>query len=185
MIWLFIAVAAVAVLAIAWFAVSMVTARLRATPSMAVFDIEEATTRLADRLPDRVTARLGYDDLRVLLRWQLTYFRERGVASYGGVDRAAERAARMNRAVVADEEDVVDEMLRRCRDEGIDADEVDIVCVVDATVEYLVDIGAVGAPVDMSQALGGGAADGTPALGVGDDGGPDHRRRDRPLDGTP
>jgi hypothetical protein len=169
-IWVFIAAGAVAVLAIAWFAVSMVTARLAATPSVAVFDIEEATTRLADQLPDRVAARLSHDDVRVLLRWQLTYFRERGVASYGGVDRAAERAARMNRAVVADEDDVVDELLRRCRNEGIDADEVDIVCVVDLTVEYLVDIGAVGAPVDLSGALGSGTAvGGTPALGPGED----------------
>jgi hypothetical protein len=168
-IWVFIAAGTIAVLAIAWFAVSMVTARLAATPSMAVFDIEEATSRLADQLPDRVAARLSHDDVRVLLRWQLTYFRERGVASYGGVDRAAERAARMNRAVVADEDDVVDELLRRCRDEGIDADEVDIVCVVDLTVDYLVDIGAVGAPVDLSGALGPGAADeDTPALGSGE-----------------
>jgi hypothetical protein len=169
-IWVFIAAGAFAVLAIAWFAVSMVTARLAATPSVAVFDIEEATARLAEQLPDRVAARLSHDDVRVLLRWQLTYFRERGVASYGGVDRAAERAARMNRAVVADEDDVVDELLRRCRGEGIDADAVDIVCVVDLTVDYLVDIGAVGAPVDLTGVLGTGA-DGTdtPALDPGDD----------------
>ncbi|MFN3216432.1 MAG: hypothetical protein ACE367_08065 [Acidimicrobiales bacterium] len=174
MIWVFIAAGAVAVLAIAWFAVSMVTARLAATPSLAVFDIEEATTRLADQLPDRVAARLSHDDVRVLLRWQLTYFRERGVASYGGVDRAAERAARMNRAVVADEDDVVDELLRRCRHEGIDADEVDIVCVVDLTVDYLVDIGAVGSPVDVSGVLGPATAgDGTPALGPGEEGDPE------------
>ena len=167
---MFIAAGSVAVLAIAWFAVSMVTARLAATPAVAVFDIEEATTRLADQLPDRVAARLSHDDVRVLLRWQLTYFRERGVASYGGVDRAAERAARMNRPVVADEDDVVDELLRRCRDEGIEADEVDIVCVVDLTVEYLVDIGAVGAPVDLSGALGTGTVgDSTVALGPGED----------------
>jgi hypothetical protein len=173
-IWVFIAAGTVAVLAIAWFAVSMVTARLAATPSVAVFDIEEATARLADQLPDRVTSRLSHDDVRVLLRWQLTYFRERGVASYGGVDRAAERAARMNRAVVADEDDMVDEMLRRCRNEGIDADEVDIVCVVDSTVDYLVAIGAIGAPVDLSGALGPGATgDSTPALGRGGDPEPD------------
>ncbi len=157
-------------LGIAWFAVSMVTARLEATPSMAVFDIEEATARLADQLPDRVSSRLSHDDVRVLLRWQLTYFRERGVASYGGVDRAAERAARMNRAVVADEDDVVDELLRRCRAEGIDADEVDIVCVVDLTTDYLIDIGAVGAPVDIAGALGTPTPDdGAAALPAGDD----------------
>jgi hypothetical protein len=172
-IWVFIAAGAVAVLVIAWFAVSMVTARLAATPSVAVFDIEEATTRLADQLPDRVAARLSHDDVRVLLRWQLTYFRERGVASYGGVDRAAERAARMNRAVVADEDDVVDELLRRCRNEGIDADAVDIVCVVDLTVDYLVDIGAVGPAVDLSGAIGPGTADDdAPALGRGEDSDP-------------
>ena len=94
MIWIFIAVGAFLILVVAWFAITLVTTKLNATPSRATFDIEEATDYIAENLPDRVAARLSHDDVRVLLRWEVTYFRERGIASFGGVDHAAERAAR-------------------------------------------------------------------------------------------
>lgn len=153
MIWVFVVVAAGLVAAIAWFAVNLVTARLGATPAMAVFDIEEATAYIADHLPDRVAGRLSHDDVRLLLRWEITYLRERGVASFGGVDHAAENAMRENRVVIADEDAVVDELLERARDEGLDIDAVDIVCVTDLTNDYLVAIGAIGAPVDTTPEL--------------------------------
>jgi len=158
MIWLFVAVAAVLVVATAWFAVNLATARLSATPAMAVFDIEEATDYVAENLPDRVAGRLSHDDVRLLLRWELTYFRERGVATFGGVDHAAEGAARRNQVVVANEDAVLDELLSRAREDGLDIDEVDIVCVTDLTSDYLVAIGAVGGAVDISGAIGSGVA---------------------------
>ena len=172
MIWIFIAVAAVLVVATAWFAVNLVSARLSATPAMAVFDIEEATDYIADNLPDRVAGRLSHDDVRLLLRWELTYFRERGVATFGGVDHAAEDAARRGRAVVAHEDGVLDELLARAHEEGLDVDAVDVVCVTDLPSDYLVAIGAVGEAVDVSGALESGAG---AELGGGDDeqGGPD------------
>ena len=151
--WLSIAIAVVVVLAIAWFAVAMVTARLDATPHMAVFDIEDATTFIAERLPDRVKNKLSYDDVHLLLRWELTYLRERGVASFGGVDHVAEDAARVDRPMVADEDELVDELLARAGAEGLDADEIDIVCVADLTTEYLVQIGAIGLEIDTAGAL--------------------------------
>ena len=87
--------------------------------------------------------------MRLLLRWELTYFRERGVASFGGVDHAAEQAARQGQSVVADEDDIVDELVTRARAEGLDVDAVDVVCVTDLTSDYLVAIGAVGMQVDL------------------------------------
>ena len=147
--WVSLAIAVVVVLVVAWFAVTLVTERLDATPSMAVFDIEEATTFIADRLPDRVAGRLSHDDVRVLLRWQLTYLRERGVASFGRVDEVAENAARSDAPMVADEDELVDELIGRARDEGLDADEIDIVCVSDLTVEYMRRIGAIGDTIDL------------------------------------
>ena len=149
MIWVFIVIGAALVLFIAWFAVSLVTARLNATPALAVFDIEEATNYIADNLPQRVQNHLSHDDVRLLLRWEITYFRERGVASFGGVDHAAERAAKQGESVVADEDDIVDELVSRAREEGLDVDAVDVVCVTDLTNDYLVAIGAVGMEVDM------------------------------------
>ncbi len=156
MVWVFAAVGAVLVVLVAWFAVTLVTTRLNATPAMAVFDIEEATEYVAENLPDRVAARLSHDDVRLLLRWELTYWRERGVASYGGVDHAAEDAARRGRSVVADEDELVDELLARAREDGLDCDAVDIVCVTDLAADYLAAIGAIGGPVDLRGAIGPG-----------------------------
>ena len=149
MIWVFIVVGAALIVFIAWFAITLVTTRLNATPTLAVFDIEEATTFIAENLPQRVQNHLSHDDVRLLLRWELTYFRERGVASFGGVDHAAERAAQQGRSVVADEDDIVDELVTRAREAGLDVDAVDVVCVTDLANDYLVAIGAVGIEVDL------------------------------------
>lgn len=153
-LWVLIAVAALLVLVVAWFAVTLVTTRMAATPTMAVFDIEEATTHVADHLPDAVTAKLSHDEVMLLLRWELTYFRERGIASFGGVDHTAEIAAMASRPVVADEDELVDELLFRAESEGLDVDAVDIVCVTDLVTDYLIAIGAVGRVVDISGAVG-------------------------------
>ena len=149
MIWVFILVGAALILFIAWFAITLVTTKLNSTPALAVFDIEEATNYIADNLPQRVQNHLSHDDVRLLLRWELTYFRERGVATFGGVDHAAERAAKQGESIVADEDDIVDELVARAREEGLDVDAVDVVCVTDLTSDYLVAIGAVGIEVDM------------------------------------
>jgi hypothetical protein len=148
MIWLFIVLSGVLVVATAWFALTLVTTKLNATPTLAVFDIEEATDYVADNLPDRVSSHVSHDDVRLLLRWELTYFRERGVASFGGIDHAAEGVAMRGRSVIADEDSIVDELLTRAHEEGLDVDAVDIVCVTDLTSDYLVAIGAVGEAVD-------------------------------------
>lgn len=153
MLWILVGLATLLVLITAWFAVTLVTTKLSATPTLATFDIEEATDYIADNLPDAVAARISHDDVRLLLRWEITYFRERGVASFGGVDEAAERAVRRNRVVVADEDAAVDELLERALDEGLDVDVVDIVCVTDLTSDYLVAIGAIGDAVDLSGAV--------------------------------
>jgi hypothetical protein len=147
--WVLLAVAAVLVVVIAWFSIAMVSARLDATPSMAIFDIEAATIYVADNLPSAVSAKLSHDDVRLLLRYEVTYLRERGVASFGNVDELAEFAASRNRPVVADEDELVDELLGRAGAEGLDIDAVDVVCVTDLVADYLVSIGAVGEAVDM------------------------------------
>jgi hypothetical protein len=151
--WVLIVIVGVSIVGIAWFAVTLVTTKLNATPTMAIFDIEEATEYIAQNLPLRVASHLSHDDVRVLLRWEITYFRERGVASFGGVDHAAQQAVRKADSVVADEDAIVDELLSRAREEGMECDAVDIVCVADLTSDYLVAIGAVGGAVDVAGAL--------------------------------
>ncbi len=157
MIWIFVAVASLLVLFTAWFAVNLVTAKLNNTPSRAFFDIEEATDYVAENVPTAVASNVSHDEVRLLLRWYLTYFRERGMATFGGVDRAAESAIRRNRPSIADEDDVVDELFERAQEEGLDLTTVDIVCVTDLAFDYMVAIGAVAETVDISGALRAGS----------------------------
>jgi hypothetical protein len=158
-------VGALVVVAIAVAAVGVTSAKLSRTPRPAVFDIEEVVAEVAGSLPDAVAARLSYDDLRLLVRWYVTYLRQRGMATYGGVDHLAERTSQAGLAVVADDDEAVDELLARAAAaaagdeswtvlgwEGIDPgsyDAVDVVCVVELVNRYLFRIGAATEAVDL------------------------------------
>ena len=109
-----------------------------------MLDIEEAVEFIADNLPKEVSMRVTHDEVRLLLRWQITYFRKRGVASYGSIDTEAEAAALRNKTVIAHEDDLVDELIRRSKKSGLELDAVDIVCVVDLGIQFLRNIGAIG-----------------------------------------
>ena len=152
MIWVFVAIAAVLTVAIAVFAVNRVTGRLAATAARSVYDIEEATEHIADRLPDKLAGKLSYEDVQAVLHWHLEYLRERGLATFGRVDLTAERARRRadddDTGAVVDEDETVDYVLARAMDSGRDIDAVDVVVVLHLEASYLRAIGAVGDELD-------------------------------------
>ena len=65
--WVYISIASVTVITLAWFFVVMVSARLRQTPAQTVLDIEEAVEFIADNLPKEVSMRVTHDEVRLLL----------------------------------------------------------------------------------------------------------------------
>ena len=91
--WPYIVIASIIVLIPSWFAVVMVSARLRNTPEQIVFDIDKATDYVADNLPEEITRKISYLDVETLIKLELTYLRQRGIASYGSVDFLAEKAS--------------------------------------------------------------------------------------------
>ena len=145
--WVYLTIAMVTVVAFAWFAVVLVSARLRQTPELTFLDIEAATEFVAENLPEEITMRLSHDDVRLLIRWELTYLRKRGIASYGDVDSVAEAAARNTEAVIADEDELVDELVRRSAKNQMNLQVIDIVCVTDLVNEYMRGIGVIGEQV--------------------------------------
>jgi hypothetical protein len=155
-IWLVWIVGTLVVVAVALGTVAVTSAKLANTPRDAYFDIEEAVVYVADRLPEVIAGRLSYDDVRLIVRWYLTYLRLRGVASYGGVDHDAERARLARQVVVAEDDEAVDELLMRAEAEGLEYEPEDLVVVVDLVNRYLLRIGSIAEPVDMSKALGPG-----------------------------
>ncbi|MEC8974967.1 MAG: hypothetical protein VX725_04315 [Actinomycetota bacterium] len=149
--WVYISIAAITVLSLAWFTVVLVSARLRQTPTLTLFDIEKAVDFIAENLPEEVATRVTHDDVRLLLRWEITYFRKRGVASYGEVDSEAEMAALRNDAIVTHEDDLVDELIKRSQIERLGLNVIDIVCVTDLANQYLKGIGAIGDEVSKAK----------------------------------
>ena len=146
MIWVFVAVAAVVVAAVARYTVATVSARLANTEAVATYDLNAATEFVHRRLPDEIAERVGIDAVALLLAWNLDHLRRRGVAAFGEADAMAGGAARRPSGSAPDE--AVDEVLRRAGAEGIAFDALDAVVVLELNARYLASIGAVGEQVD-------------------------------------
>ena len=142
--WVYIAIASIIVIALAWFSIVLVSARLRQTPTQTMLDLEKAVEYVAENLPEEITMRVTHDEVRLLLRWQITYFRKKGVASYGDIDIEAEMAALRNKVIVTHDDDLVDELIRRSEHSKLDIEVVDIVCITDLVNKYMKEIGAIG-----------------------------------------
>jgi hypothetical protein len=125
---LLIVVAAVIVFVIAAVVIGRETRRLDLESPRPVFDVDEAVAWVAERLPEDVTTRLGYDDVRLILEWSLERL------PVGGED-----------ALVGEDETVA-HLIDRGIVEGQAWSDADIWAVVVAEVSYLREIGAVGFP---------------------------------------
>src|SRR5204862_5992502 len=98
-------------------------------PKQAQFDLDEAVEYVADRLPEEVTARLSFDDVRSLLRWHLEYLRDRGVP------RRRDQAADGGPVFVEDDEGVAF-VLGRADEDGLDVTDTEVAVVLEAETQY-------------------------------------------------
>ena len=143
MIWLIVAVGAVAVVVIAFVAVGLAVGRLEQETAPAVYRLSEAVDYVADRLPDEVTARISYDDVRVVLGWHLDWFAAVGLATSHGVE-LGDPAVAVDEMAVGDTDAACDAVVARSLQEG-GPDPVDVVCILEAQLSYLAEIGALSA----------------------------------------
>ena len=146
MIWVFVAVAAVAVAAVARYTVATVSARLANTEAVATYDLGAATEFVSRGLPAEVAARIGSDTVALLLAWNLDHLRRKGVAAFGEADSLAGGYTRAPSRSEPDE--ALDELLRRAAADGVDVDALDAVVVLELNAQYLASIGAVGEQAD-------------------------------------
>ena len=141
MIWVLFLIGSVLVVGVAFVALGQTVGRLERERPPAVYDLTDAVSWIAARLPDEVTARISYDDVAQVLRWHLDWFAAQGVASRHGEELAGEGVGD-DEPVVAEEERAVDAIVARSlAAEGPDA--VDVVCILDLQMRYLELIGAV------------------------------------------
>ena len=146
MIWVFVAVAAVIVMAVAYYTVARVSARLANTEAVATYDLSAATEFVRRGLPAEIAQRVGTDAVALLLAWNLDHLRRKGVAAFGEADDMAGGFSRTARESEPDE--ALDELLRRAAAEGVAFDALDVVVVLELNAQYLASIGALGEQVD-------------------------------------
>ncbi len=136
MIWLLAGAAVVLVVVMGLVVVGRETGRLAAAARPAVFELEEAVDFIADRLPPEVAGRLTHDDVRWVLR-----------ADADLLESATEEGDRHSRLEVVEEDAAVARILAVADATGRDLADADVVSVLDARMDYLEAIGAIGPQV--------------------------------------
>ncbi len=143
MIWLIAAVGMAAVVAIAFVSVGIAVGRLEHETAPSVYRLAAAVEYVADRLPDEVTARISYDDVQTVLGWHLDWFAAVGLATSHGQE-LGDPAVAVDGMAVADTDAATDAVVARALSEG-GPDPVDVVCILEAQLAYLTEIGALSA----------------------------------------
>ncbi len=142
--WVFAAVAAVLVFAIAAGTIGREARRLDAVAPRAVYQLDEAVDFVADRLPPQSQARLTPGEVDELLRAHLRWLHEQGLQP----DRVVDTRQSIDEQVVITEDSLVAYLLAEADRLGVELlDDVDAVNVVDAHLRYFEAIGAVGPQV--------------------------------------
>ena len=143
MIWLIAAVGLAAVVAIAFVSVGIAVGRLEHETAPSVYRLAEAVDFVAEHLPDEVTARISYDDVRTVLGWHLDWFAAVGLATSHGQE-LGDPAVAVDEMAVADTDAATDAVVARSLETG-GPDPVDIVCILESQHAYLAEIGALSA----------------------------------------
>jgi hypothetical protein len=137
----FVILSAIVVFAIAAGTIGREARRLDAVAPRVVYDIEEATQFVADRLPEDTQARLTYDEVRELLRAHLAWLNTHGLQP----DKAEDQVQNISDKVVMDDTTLAAYLLSESAKRNVQVlDDVDVVHVVTAHLQYFAAIGAVG-----------------------------------------
>ena len=161
MIVLLVILAVVAVAAIALVAVGREAFTMASQPKQALFDVDEAVDFVADSIPDEISARITYDDVRAVVRWHLEH-----LASVGTPANRWE--AGRSRLVVVDDEEGAEVLMTRAIAAGLDLSPDDVAAVLAAELAYFEAIGAIGPPVPEPLELLAAEEEAKGALGPGE-----------------
>ena len=146
----FAVIAALAVFAIAAVAVGREAHRLDAIAPRVVYELDEATDFVCDRLPDESQARLTPAEVEQLLMFHMQWLHAQGLQPDAVLDRSQD----IDDTVVITEDTLTAYLLGESDRNDIDLlDDVDAVNVVTAHLEYLDVIGAVGPEAGFDDVL--------------------------------
>jgi hypothetical protein len=152
MLVVFAVLALVVVFVIAAVAIGRESSRLSAEAPRPVFDLDEAVNWVANRVPFEVSAVLSHDDVRRLLRWNLTDLQAAaavaGEEAHDGSDADTLPPSPLN---VMGEHEAVAAVRVRAEAEGLEYRDSHVQAVLGAHLAYLEVIGAVG-PAELVEA---------------------------------
>ena len=144
--WLWMVLAVICTFVIAAVSIGVVSGSLAARPRRSVYDLDEAVDFVADRLPDELTARISFDDVRNVLLFHCDYLAAKGVAS----ERTADDIG--SALVVVPDDEPTAFVLGKVEEAGLGLSDADVVTILDVELEYYRAIGAIGpelvGPVD-------------------------------------
>lgn len=144
--WVFIALSAALVLGVASYSVLRVSKRLSHTEAQSVYDIQAAVDYVLSELPDKIQLE-GYK-VEFLLSSHMDYLRVSGIANQGRADLVAVEMAEKTPKPLADENETLDFVLAQLGETQLEIEIIDVVVVLDLSMQYLVSVGAVGSPID-------------------------------------
>jgi len=137
----FIAAAAVCVFAIAGIVIGREARRLDAVAPRAVYNLDQASDFVADRLPGVTQARLTPEELQAMLSLHLRWLHARGLQP----DRAVDKRQDIAELLLISEDQLSAYLLSEAEKSGVELlDDIDVVHVVRAHLAYFDAIGAVG-----------------------------------------
>jgi hypothetical protein len=141
--WVFAVIAGVLVFVMAAVVIGREAHRLDAVAPRVVYRVDEAVDFVGDRLPEATQARLTPEELEQLLVFHLRWLHAKGLQPVDVVDRRQDIVT----PTVIDEDTLVGYVLGEAEREGVEVlDDVDVVAVVEAHLDYFGAIGAVGPP---------------------------------------
>jgi hypothetical protein len=132
---------------IAALAIGREARRLDSFSPVPVYDVEQAVAFVADRLPEDMSSRLSFWDVRKILDWSRSDQEQFGLSSESLVVHGPNQVVE-ELVVVSD--DRQERLLNRAIDEGTDFSGADLKAVLEAELLYLESIGAVGPPADAA-----------------------------------
>ena len=139
--WIYWVVAGVIIFLTAALTIGREARRLDAVAPRAAYQVDQAVSFVAERLPANTQARLTLDELQQLLVLHLNWMHSRGLLPVDVIDRPQH----IDDDLVITEEALIAHLLGEAEAAGVALlDDVDVVNVVDAHLAYFDAIGAVG-----------------------------------------
>ncbi|MEL6891577.1 MAG: hypothetical protein AAFP84_08280 [Actinomycetota bacterium] len=145
--WVFAAVTAVLVFAIAAGTIGREAHRLDAIAPRAAYQLDEAVDFVCDRLPEESQSRLTPEEVQQLLVFHMQWLHSQGLQP----DQAVDQQQTIDDTVVVTEDALTAYLIGESERTGLDLlDDVDAVNVAEAHLDYFEAIGAIGpqAPLD-------------------------------------